>query len=194
MYVPSTAPLSMHKSTKLCTTTTVERCCFDLPTLFAQLVDTVMPNQSADIDTLARINKLFWISEPMQIYPIICLKSGDVRRMQFAILDRSPREMSQTDRIHPRYFLSRVRVSIRPRTFLYGKKPQTTVDRPTAVDRRSVADRQLNLNGRNPFSPRSSVPRAQRENAAITVQTPCREHYFFHFYCLRLTRLTLNKS
>ena len=132
------------------------------------------------------------------IYPIICLKSvclsGDVRRMQFAILDRSPREMSQTDRIHPRYFLSRVRVSIRHRTFLYGKKPQTTVDRPAAVDRRSVADRQLNLNGRNPFSPRSSVLRGQRENAAITVQTPCREQYFFHFYCLRLTRLTLNKS
>ena len=76
----------------------------------------------------------------------------------------------------------------------FGKKPQTTVDRPAAVDRRSVADRQLNLNGRNPFSPRSSVPRGQRENAAITVQTPCREQYFFHFYCLRLTRLTLNKS
>ena len=78
--------------------------------------------------------------------------------------------------------------------FLYGKNPQTTVDRPAAVDRRSVADRQLNLNGRNPFIPRSSVPRAQRENGAITVQTPCREQYFFHFYCLRLTRLTLNKS
>ena len=146
--------------------------------------------------------------------------------MQFAILDRSLREMSQTDRIHPRYFLSRVRVSIRPRTFFIREKPQTTVDRPrtffirekpqttvdrprtffirekpqttvdrpAAVDRRFVADRQLNLNGRNPFSPRSSVPRAQRENAAITVQTPCGEQYIFHFYCLRLTRLTLNKS
>ena len=48
------------------------------------------------------------------IYTIICLKSvclsGHVRRMQFAILDQSSREMSQTDRIHPRYFLSRVRV------------------------------------------------------------------------------------
>ena len=59
------------------------------------------------------------------IYTIICLKSvclsGDVRRIQFAILDRSPREMSQTDRIHPRYFLSRVRVSIRPR-FFYTRK------------------------------------------------------------------------
>ena len=92
--------------------------------------------------------------------------------MQFAILDRSPREMCETDRIHPRYFLSRVRVSIRPRIFVYGKKPQTTVARPAAVDRRSVADKQLNLNGRNPFCPRSSVPRAQREN----VVAECSDH------------------
>ena len=92
--------------------------------------------------------------------------------LQFAILDRSPREMSQTDCIHPRYFLSRVRVSIRPRIFLYAKKPQTTVARPAAVDRRSVADKQLNWNGRNPFSLRSSVPRAQREN----VVAECSDH------------------
>ena len=58
------------------------------------------------------------------IYPIICLKSVDVRRLQVAILARSPREMSQTDRILPRYFLSRVRVSVRPRIFLYAKKLQ----------------------------------------------------------------------
>ena len=110
------------------------------------------------------------------IYTIICLKSvclsGDVRRMQFAIIDRSPREMSQTDRIHLRYFLSRFRVSIRARIFVYAKKPQTTVARPAAVDRRSVADKQLNLNGRNPFSLRSSVPRAQRGN----VVAECRDH------------------
>ena len=41
------------------------------------------------------------------IYPIICLKSvclsGDVRKVQVAILGRLPREMSQTDRILPRY-------------------------------------------------------------------------------------------
>ena len=56
------------------------------------------------------------------IYTIICLKlSGDVRTMQFAILAQSRREMSQTDRIHPRYFLSRVRVSIRPRFFVSPK-------------------------------------------------------------------------
>ena len=53
--------------------------------------------------------------------------------MQFAILAQSPREMALTDRILPRYFLSRVRVSIRHRIFLYAKKPQTShplTDRP----------------------------------------------------------------
>ena len=44
--------------------------------------------------------------------------------MQFAFLAQSPREMALTDRILPRYFLSRVRVAIRPRLFLYAKKPQ----------------------------------------------------------------------
>ena len=63
------------------------------------------------------------------IYPIICLKSVDVRRQQVVILALSPREMSQTDRILPRYILSRVRVSVRPRFFLYAKKPQATVAR-----------------------------------------------------------------
>ena len=33
------------------------------------------------------------------IYTIICLKSVVVRKLQVAILARSPREMSQTDRI-----------------------------------------------------------------------------------------------
>ena len=93
----------------------------------------------------------FFVSD---IYPIICLKSVclscDVRKVQVAILGRLPREMSQTDSILPRYFLSRVRVSIRPRIFLYAKKPQTIVARPAAVDRRSVADKQLNWSGHNP--------------------------------------------
>ena len=44
--------------------------------------------------------------------------------------------------------------------------------RPAAVNRRSVADKQLNLNGRNPFSRRSSVPRAQRDN----VVAECSDH------------------
>ena len=68
--------------------------------------------------------------------------------------------------------MSRVRVSIRPIIFVYAKKPQPTVARPAAVDRRTVADKQLNLNGRNPFSRRSSVPRAQREN----VVAECSDH------------------
>ncbi len=50
------------------------------------------------------------------IYTIICLKSV-CRRSQTAgrILSRSPREMSQTDRIVWQYILSRVRISGRGR-------------------------------------------------------------------------------
>ena len=95
------------------------------------------------------------------IYTIIGHKSVDVRKLQVAILARSPQEMSQTDRILPRYILSRVRVSVRPRIFVYAKKPQTTVARPAAVDHRSAADKRLNWNGHDPFS---SAPRAQRED------------------------------
>ena len=54
----------------------------------------------------------------LSIYTIIRHKSVDVRKLQVAILARSPREMSQTDRILPRYILSRVRVSVRPRLFV----------------------------------------------------------------------------
>ena len=70
--------------------------------------------------------------------------------MQFAILAQSPREMSQTDRIHPRYFLSRVRVSIRPRTFLYAKKLQTShplTDRPGRMLQRHQPSERRNLTG-----------------------------------------------
>ena len=57
--------------------------------------------------------------------------------MQFAILAQSPREMYQTDRIHPRYFLSRVRVSIRPRTFFIRQKTpnQSPAHRPAGSGR-----------------------------------------------------------
>ena len=69
---------------------------------------------------------------------MICLKSvclsGDVRRLQVAILARSPREMSQTDRILPRYFLSRVRVSDRPRIFLYAKNIHKLSQSPTVAE------------------------------------------------------------
>ena len=60
------------------------------------------------------------------IYTIICLKSVGVRRRQVAILARSPREMSLTDRILPRYILSRVCVSVRPRIFYTRKTPNQT--------------------------------------------------------------------
>ena len=69
------------------------------------------------------------ISHRLVIYNIICLKSVGVRKRQVAILSRSPREISLTDRILPRYILSRVRVSVRPIIFLYAKKPQTRVAR-----------------------------------------------------------------
>ena len=134
------------------------------------------------------------------VYTIIRHKSVVVHKLQVAILARSPREMSQTDLILTRYILSvsRDRVSVRPRICVYAKKPQTTVTRPAAVDHRSAADKQLNWNGHNPFSwvaqRQELSAKTLLRSAAIRVQTPCREQYFFHFYCLRLTRLTFNKS
>ena len=58
--------------------------------------------------------------------------------------------MSQTDRIHPRYFLLRVCVSIRPRIFLYAKKPQTShplTDRPGRMLQRHRPSERRNLKG-----------------------------------------------
>ena len=65
------------------------------------------------------------------IYTIICLKSVGVRKLQVAIIARSSREMSLTDRILPRYILSRVRVSVRPRIFYTRKTPNQS--RPHVV-------------------------------------------------------------
>ena len=96
--------------------------------------------------TLAMIF-LYWL--PM-IYSIICLKSVNVRRMQFAILAQSPREMALTDRILPRYFLSWVRVSIRHRIFVYAKKPQTShplTHRPGRMLQRHRPSERRNLKG-----------------------------------------------
>ena len=64
--------------------------------------------------------------------------------MQFAILAQSPREMALTDRILPRYFLSRVRVSIRPRFVLYAKKTQTSL-RPGRMLQRHRPSERRNL-------------------------------------------------
>ena len=67
-----------------------------------------------------------------------------------------------------------------------------------AVVRRSVADKQLNW--RNPFSRRSSLPRGQPENVVHSGMQRSRfkpragNKICFNFYCLRLTRLTFNKS
>ena len=82
----------------------------------------------------------------VSIYPIICLKSVDVRRLQVVILALPPREMSQTDCILPRYILSRVCISVRPRIFLYAKnrKPQS----PAYFDPR-CGDKQRNWKPQN---------------------------------------------
>ena len=140
----------------------------------------------------------------VSIYPIIFLKSVCLATFaecssQFLIdrLGRCLNLIASTRGTFCHEFASQFGLEF----FYTRKKPQTTVARPTAVDRRSVADKQLNLNlnGRNPFSLRSSVPRAQREN----VVAECSDHgsnpvqgtiFFLTFYCLRLTRLTFNKS
>ena len=57
--------------------------------------------------------------------------------MQFAILAQSCREMSQTDRIHLRYFLSRVR----PRFFYTPKKPQTSPQPGRMLQRHRPSER-----------------------------------------------------
>ena len=68
-----------------------------------------------------------WHNFPkIHIYTIVCLKSVAVRKLQVVILPPSPREISQTDRIVWKHILSRVRVSGRPRTFLYPKKKKKT--------------------------------------------------------------------
>ena len=119
------------------------------------------------------------------IYTIIRHKAVDIRKLQIAILARSPREMSQTSRILSWHILSRVRVSVRHLIFLYAKKPQTTVARPAAVDHRSAADRQLNWNGHKPFSwvvqRQELSAKTLLGSATDRVQTPCREQYFFTF-------------
>ena len=87
------------------------------------------------------------------IYPIICLKSVDVRRLQVGILARSPREMSHTDRILPRYFLSRVRVSVRPRIFYTLKKLQKHSLRPITDRQRHHSQKGATRKAVHTFTP-----------------------------------------
>ena len=96
------------------------------------------------------------------IYTIICLKSVVVRKLQVAILARSPREMSQTDRIVWKHILSRVCVSVRPRIcFICEKNPnlsliespacclfQWITDRPLSRQRRKRCTQPYGLIGR----------------------------------------------
>ena len=55
------------------------------------------------------------------LHKSVCLSVG-VRKLQVAILARSSREMSLTDRILQRYILSRVRVSVWPSNFFIREK------------------------------------------------------------------------
>ena len=113
------------------------------------------------------------------IYPIICLKYVCLATFaecssQFLIdrLGRCLTLVASTRGTFCHEFASQFGLE-----FVYTrKKPQTTVARPAAFDCRSVADKQLNLNGGNPFSRRSSVPRAQREN----VVAECSDHGSSH--------------
>ena len=86
------------------------------------------------------------------IYSIICLKSVDVRKRQVAILVRSPREMSQTDRILPRYILSRVRVSVRPRIFFISQTRPHVVYFQVVHGSALRPDKQLNWKLQNRLS------------------------------------------
>ena len=82
--------------------------------------------------------------------------------------------------------------------FFYTRKNRKPVARPAAVNHHSAADKQLNWNEHNPFSwvaqRQELSAKTLLRSAAIRVHTPCKEQYFFHFYCLRLTTLTFNKS
>ena len=110
------------------------------------------------------------------IYPIICLKSVCLATFaecssQFLIdrLGRCLKLIASTRGTFCHEFASQFGLEF----FYTRKNRKTTVVRPAAVDRRSVADKQLHLNGRNPFSLRSTVPRAQRENVVAECSDRC---------------------
>ena len=97
--------------------------------LFAtfQLNSTYIHTQHRKVIPVLKNQRKRSLNHPiLSIYTIICLKSVslsvDVRRLQVAILARSPREISQTDRIVWQYILSRVRISVRPSIFFIREK------------------------------------------------------------------------
>ena len=125
------------------------------------------------------------------IYTIIRHKSVHVRKLQVAILAQSFWEMSLTDRILPRYILSRVHVSVRPRNFFMREKtanhsrPHTDL-RPPQLITAQRPDKQLNWKRRNPSSSVAQCEELSAKtllklvwSAAIRVQNPCGEQYFF---------------
>ena len=127
------------------------------------------------------------IYQTVYIYTIICLKSVAVRKLHVAILAPSPRETSQTDRIVWKHILSWVRVSVRPRIFLYAKKTQNH-SRPHVVYFDRLCAHIYNYIGSRRTEPtgwRSGKASGYKlwhrrfRSAGIRVQTPCREQWVF---------------
>ena len=105
------------------------------------LTNTFVPHTTLSVATCSRFYKCsvvaamlmsllqLFVPAHITIYPIMCLNYVDIRSMQVVILALSPREISQTDRILPKYILSRVRVSVRPR-IVYTRKKNANHCRP----------------------------------------------------------------
>ena len=130
-------------------------------------------------------------------------KSVGVRKLQVAILAISPWEMSLTDRILPRYILSRVRVSVRPRIFLCAKNPKPESPACCVFQWiRSAASYTTELETAEPTHLGGVALRRRAINYDVSgcgvqgseFKPHAGNNIFFHFYCLLLTRLTLNKS
>ena len=102
--------------------------CYQLMVLFMQYFVEVSKTNAykCEVTEIIYVSSMGILNLGQQFCPYLHF---DVRKLQVAILARSPREISQTDRILPRYILSRVRISVRPIIFLYMKKPQTRLAR-----------------------------------------------------------------
>ena len=146
-----------------------------------------------------------WVTKLACIYTIICLESVGVRKLQVAILAVSPREMYLIDRILPRYILSRVLTSSRLSSaynFFIREKTQTRVARMLVISMDPLCGQLTELEIAEPTQLGGVALRRRDINVDVSgcvVQgSECKPHagnnICFHFYFLRLTRLTLNKS
>ena len=109
--------------------------------------------------------------------------------LQVVIISGSSPEISQTVRINCRSSLSRVRISVRPSKLYLGETPK---NRPKIDWSIIVSARARTATGiRNPLvlcsAPVSAIRVRFSWRLAILF-------YFTHYYCLRLTTLTFNRS